>query len=118
MKGNNGIIVIVGGIIFGIFIAISLINIPFANKESAYYSVNLIKGINYNNGKLSMELVTENSAVCVKNTKTTPSSDALCWVSTDNGKVNISIYEGKTYFIWVKEDKLITYYGRYNTMKD
>lgn len=111
---NNELIIVFGAIILGVFIAISLINM--SEGDHYYLSTNVIKDIDYNNGKLNIVTRDDIKSICVKQTKTDPSIDALCWVDTVNDNVNISIYEYKTYYIWVKDNNnLISYYAKYNT---
>lgn len=115
-KKNNKLMVLVGGAVLGIFLAVAVVNIPSANKENVYNSLDVIEDIAYVDGKLNIILNSDNNEICIKQTKTTPSSSALCWALAVNSEVNTSIYENKTYYIWVKNNDKITYYGKYNTM--
>lgn len=110
---SNEIILIVGAIILGVFIAISMINMSDGNKY--YLSTNIVKGISYKDGKLTIKTGSDMKSVCVKQTKTEPSRDALCWVDTVDNEVNIAIYEYKTYHIWLKDkNDVVSYYAEYN----
>ena len=117
MKNNRKsiiIFVIVGAVILGAFIAISMINM--ARPDEYYLSTDIIKSIDYKDGKLTVKTRNDVVAVCVKQTKSEPASDALCWEDTIDNQAIISIYEYKTYHIWTKDDNnVITYYNKYNT---
>lgn len=115
MKGKSKeIIVFVGAVILGVFIAISVINVSDGNKY--YLSTNIVKGISYKDGKLTIKTGSDMKSVCVKQTKTEPSTDALCWVDTVDNEVSIAIYEYKTYHIWLRDkDNVVSYYAEYNT---
>ena len=113
-KDHKTFLVIVGAIILGVFVAISMINMGGFDKYQL--STNIIKGINYDDGKLTVKTRADIVSVCVKPTKTDPTLDSLCWVDTIDNRAIISIYEHKTYYIWVKEDNgIISYYNKYNT---
>ena len=113
-KENRTFFVIVGAIILGVFIAISMINM--AGTGEYQLSTDIIKGIDYFDGKLIVTTRDDIVSVCVKQTKTSPSLDSLCWINTTDSKVTISIYKYKTYYIWTKDmNDVITYYNKYNT---
>ena len=122
MKGKkigDKYIVIASSIVLGVFIAVIFMNLHLANNEGTYYSSSIVEAINYESGKLSVTVKNENSAVCIKQTKTTPSNNSLCWTNTINRSVKMSIYEYKTYYVWIKDSNgVITYYGKYNTNND
>ena len=119
MKGKkigDKYIVIASSIVLGVFIAVIFMNLHLANNEGTYYSSSIVEAINYESGKLSVTVKNENSAVCIKQTKTTPSNNSLCWTNTINRSVKMSIYEYKTYYVWIKDSNgVIKYYGKYNT---
>ena len=115
-KGKSRLIVFLGAIIFGVFVSISFISM--VDNDRYFLSTGVIEAINYNNGKLTVRTNNEVVSVCVKQTKSEPSLDSLCWTNTKDNVATISIYEYKTYHIWVKDNQnIITYYNKYNTQE-
>ena len=113
-KKGNKTLVILGAIILGIFISTSMVNI--AEKDEYYLSTDVVKSTNYVDGKLVVETNDYMTSVCVKQTKTEPDLDSLCWVDTIDNKASMSIYEYKTYHIWTKDaNNVVSYYAKYNT---
>ena len=116
-KDGKIFFVIVGAIILGVFISISMINMT--RLDEYYLSTDIIKGIDYSNGKLVIITRNDMKSVCVKETKTEPSIDSLCWIDIVNNKATLSIYEYKTYYIWTKDaNDVISYYNKYNSRND
>ena len=116
-KERKTFLVIIGAIILGIFIAISMINMAGINER--YYSTDIIKGLDYSNGKLEITTRSDMISVCVKETKSDPEIDAMCWVDTIDNKATITVYEYKTYHIWTKDkNNVISYYNKYNTQNE
>ena len=109
---NSKFFIIVGAIILGLFITISIISL--ADRNSYYNSMDVIKKIEYIDNKLVITTSDDISSVCVKGTKSDPNMDSLCWVDTEDDKSITSIYEYKTYHIWVKSNNSISYYGKYS----
>ena len=96
--------------IFSIFTYASIINI-FPNKSSDSYlstensQINAsIKSTNYHKGKLIVTITGEAVKGCVKSTKTTPATDAACWIKIDNYQFSTSILKNKSYYIWLMDD--------------
>lgn len=120
MKGETFIIT-TGLIILILFSYISTFSILSKNSSNSYFSKDdnkinaTIKEIEFSKGVL--KLYTDNDVmVCVKQTKSTPTTSSLCWKEVKNGDVNFSVYEGKTYFIWLKDkDNYINDSIKYNT---
>ena len=120
MKGETFIIT-TGLIIVILFSYISTFSILSKNSSNSYFSKDdnkinaTIKEIEFSKGVL--KLYTDNDVmVCVKQTKSTPKTSSLCWKEVKNGDVNFSVYEGKTYFIWLKDkDNHISDSIKYNT---
>ena len=82
-------------------------------------SIDTIKDIDYVDGKLIVTSRNDGMSICVKQTKTSPSADSLCWIDTIDSKATISIYEYKTYYIWTKDSNdVISYYNTYNTKEN
>ena len=119
MKGETFIIT-TGLIIVILFTYISTFSILSKNSSNSYFSKDdnkinaTIKEIEFSKGVL--KLYTDNDVmVCVKQTKSTPTT-SLCWKKVKNGDVNFFVYEGKTYFIWLKDkDNHISDSIKYNT---
>ena len=113
-KESSVFLVITGIIILGAFTLISMINI--VNRNEYQLSTDVVEDIVYQDGKLVVTTKKSMTKVCIKETKTAPKDDSLCWKETNNREIITSIYENKTYHIWIKDiDNVINYYGEYNT---
>lgn len=116
-KDRKTFFIIVGAVILGIFISISVINMTSLGEY--YLSADIIKGLDYSDGKLVVTARSDMVSVCVKETKTDPAIDSLCWTDTIDSKATTTIYEYKTYYIWTKDaNGVISYYNEYNTKND
>ena len=112
-KRSNIILVIIGVFIFGLFTMIAIKNV--SNSDEYFLSTDIVQDIDYNDGKLTITTKDNIKSVCIKQTKSDPSIDSLCWIDTINNKSTISLYEYKTYYIWLKDyDDIITFYSKYN----
>ena len=112
-KKKKTFLVVIGAIILGIFMSISIINI--LSDDEYFLSTSVVEKIDYTDGKLIVKTRDDIKSVCIKQTKTTPGLDSLCWVDTINNVSTTSVYEYKTYYIWVKDNNnAITYYTKYN----
>ena len=117
-KKKNTFLVITGAVILGVFIAVSMINIPFANSEEYMLSTDIVHSVDYSDGKIFISTRDSIVSVCIKPTKSEPSKDSLCWIEGDNNIYSTSIYENKTYYIWIKDDNSnVIYYSKYNTQE-
>lgn len=112
MKNNNitSFIIVVGLLVLIVFTSVITINL-LPNRESNSYYVKVgdnmsakIETINITNGKLYIETSGDPIQYCVKSTKSKPKSNSLCWSSIINNNASISIYQGKKYYIWIKDD--------------
>ncbi len=113
-KGSTLFLTISGAIIFGVFVAVSIINI--VDIDSYQLSTDIIRDIDYIDGKLVVTARDDMVSVCDKQTKMEPVNDSLCWIDTVNNKAIISIYEYKTYYIWTKDlNGIISFYNKYNS---
>ena len=116
-KKGNKFLVILGAIILGIFISVSMINM--AGNGEYNYSTNVVKRIDYTDGKMIVTMRDDMIAVCAKQTKTEPTVNSLCWIDAKDSKASLSIYEYKTYYIWTKDsNNVISYYNKYNTQNN
>ncbi len=116
-KQSNTLLIIVGAVILGIFISISMINL--SGMDEYELSTDYIKGLDYADGKLYITTINNIESVCVKETKSEPKLNSLCWIDLENSKASISIYEYRTYHIWTKDvNGTITYYNKYNVKEN
>ena len=103
---NKSFLIITGLIILSIFIYISIINIFPNNSSDKYYSKNnnyfTNSKITYKNGKLNIYSSEKNISVCIKQTKSTPTINSICWKPMDNNYIEISAFSNKEYYIWQK----------------
>lgn len=110
---NKTFFIIVGAVLLGIFIAIGLLNL--AGVGEYQLSTDVVKHIEYKDGKLIVTTRNDMVSVCIKQTKSEPTINSLCWADTINSKASISVYEYKTYYIWTKDaNDVISYYNKYN----
>lgn len=111
MKNNSKttFIVVAGLIILIIFVMVMSINL-MPNYESNSYFVKVdnemtakIESMNVSNGKLT--IITSGNPIeyCVKQTRTTPSNNALCWNEITENVASISILSNKKYYVWIKD---------------
>lgn len=121
-KNNSTFLVIAGIIILGIFTYISTVNILPNNSSDSFFSKDdgemntIITGISLDNDKLIITTSNNDASICVKQTKSVPSSNSLCWKNTVNNHTTISVFIGKTYYIWLKDSENKTSnYIQYNT---
>lgn len=120
MKGETFIIV-AGFIILVIFSYVGATNILSVDSSNSYFSKNdneinaTIKEIKFSQNQLKI-YTDDNIMVCVKQTKSKPTVSSVCWKEVKDGEVSFSIYEDKTYFIWLKDnDNHISESISYNT---
>lgn len=110
-KNNTTSFIIIGGIIiliiFAIVIAINLL--PSHESNSYYVKVGdemsaKIESVNIDNGKLLITTSGDPIEYCVKSTRTKPASNSICWNKVTNNNASISIFQGKKYYVWIKDN--------------
>ncbi len=117
MKFNNqssSNTIILGGIIFGIFIYVLAINILPSNvKSDSYYSkvdeemTAKIADITYKNKLLNIKTVGSPDYICIKTTRTNPKVTSPCWKKIENNNYSSSIYTYKEYYIWLMDSNKV-----------
>lgn len=119
---GNTFLILVGATILAVFTYISILNILPNNSSDSYYSKNdaelsvIINDVKFENGKINVLTSESNVYVCVKQTKSLPKVNSICWKKAKNNSTEFSAFEGKTYFIWLKdENNTISDYMEYNT---
>lgn len=112
MKNNNftSFIVFGGVVILCVFTIVAIINLLPRNNESNSYYVKIddeinakIETLDIENNKLIIMTSGDAMEFCVKSTKSTPSSNNICWKKIENNIGSISIYQQKKYYIWIKD---------------
>jgi hypothetical protein len=106
-KYSTGLI-ITGITILSIFTYVISINLLPQKTSGKFFMKDnnceaVIKTIQLENGQLIVETNEKTKAICVKLTKSTPEQDAMCWKNVDNKTMKISVFEGKEYYIWMKD---------------
>ena len=121
-KNSSSSLILLGILILGIFTYISAINILHNNSSNSFFSKDngemntVITNLSLENDKLIITTNNNEATICVKQTKSEPSNNSLCWKNTVNNQITIRVFVGKTYYIWVKDNEnKISNYIQYNT---
>ena len=103
-------ILILGMIVLGIFTYVAVSNIFGDNISSNQFFSKTNKEVDAYidntqiiDDKLLITTGGDARELCIKTTKTKPSVNALCWTSVENNTVSLSVYNYKTYYIWLKD---------------
>lgn len=113
MKKNNttSFIIVAGVIVLSVFAIVIAINL-LPNRESNSYYVKVgdemsakIETVNIIDGKLIITTSGDPIEYCVKSTKSVPTINAICWNKVINNTASISIFQGKTYYVWIKDEQ-------------
>lgn len=110
MKNNNNTFIVAGGIlILSVFSFVIAKNILPDNNDNQYYAkpnenmTAKIDKIEKENNKIIITTVGDPKAYCLKTTKSIPSINSLCWNKIENNKVELSYFEYKKYYVWIKD---------------
>lgn len=121
-KNSSSSLILLGILILGIFTYISAINILPNNSSNSFFSKDngemntVITNVSLENDKLIITTNNNEASICIKQTKSEPSNNSLCWKNTVNNQITIHVFVGKTYYIWVKDNEnKISNYIQYNT---
>lgn len=121
-KNSSSSLILLGILILGIFTYISAINILPNNSSNSFFSKDngemntVITNVSLENDKLIITTNNNEALICVKQTKSEPSNNSLCWKNTVNNQITLRVFVGKTYYIWVKDNEnKISNYIQYNT---
>lgn len=103
-------IIILGIFILGVFTYVAVLNIfndnistnPFFSKTETNSNTKIDK-LEIINNKLVITTSEDTQNVCIKTTKTEPNPNSVCWIKVENNQVTTSIYNYKTYYIWLKD---------------
>ena len=113
MKNNLfiAVIIIFGIIILTIFSAVCFVSLSSKGNESnSYYQKTVmscnakIENLYIENGNLIVITSDNSKSVCIKTTKSNPNTDSICWKDVTNNKTSMTIYDGKKYYVWVKDN--------------
>lgn len=110
MKNNNSTFIVAGGIlILSVFSFVIAKNILPDNNDNQYYAkpnenmTAKIDKIEKENNKIIITTIGDPTAYCLKTTKSIPSINSLCWNKIENNKVELSYFEYKKYYVWIKD---------------
>lgn len=110
MKNNNSTFIVAGGIlILSVFSFVIAKNILPDNNDNQYYAkpnenmTAKIDKIEKENNKIIITTVGDPTAYCLKTTKSIPSINSLCWNKIENNKAELSYFEYKKYYVWIKD---------------
>ena len=102
--------IVLGICLLGVFGYVATYNmLSLNNSSNSFFSKvsdnvdGKIDNIKFVNNELVINTVGEVSSVCVKSTKSRPGIDSICWKNVKDNKVVTSIYEYKSYYIWIKD---------------
>ncbi|MBR3162443.1 MAG: hypothetical protein IKF19_06920 [Bacilli bacterium] len=123
-KKGDSFLIIVGFIILGVFVYVSVLNILPNNSSNSYFSKDNDFGINiskivYDKGEINVYVPDDNISICIKQTKSIPEVNSMCWKSINNGYVGISAFSDRKYYVWMKNNtnNNISDYIEYKTIK-
>ena len=121
-KSGGTFLILSGIFILGIFIYVCTLNILPNNSSDSYFSKDddglyaIINDITFDDNKLNIYTSDNDVEICVKQTKSVPRNNSVCWKEVNDKKISFSVYVGKTYFIWLKDsNNNISEYIEYNT---
>lgn len=112
MKTNKVtvLVMIIGVLVLCVFTDIAILSIfPRDDKNNLYYFKiedkmgAQIEAMDIDDDRLKITASGNAIQYCVKSTKSTPSSNAICWKSFNNNEATISIYHYKKYYVWIKD---------------
>lgn len=110
MKNSNSTFIVAGGIlILSVFSFVIAKNILPDNNDNQYYAkpnenmTAKIDKIEKENNKIIITTVGDPTAYCLKTTKSIPSINSLCWNKIENNKAELSYFEYKKYYVWIKD---------------
>lgn len=112
MKKSNKTsqIIILGSIVLIVFIIVSTNIILSAHTETTPYYARLddnvnanIETIEYEYNRLVITTSGEADSICIKSTRSNPSSNSICFKKVEDNKLTTSIYTYKEYYIWLKD---------------
>lgn len=110
MRKNNSTFIALGGIfILCIFSVVTAKNILPDSDNNHYYAkpnenmTAKIEEIIKEDNKLIIKVSGDPKEYCLKTTKSIPSQNAICWNTVENSKIEVSYFEYKKYYIWIKD---------------
>lgn len=114
MKNNKATAFITAGglIILGVFSIVCTMNlIPQGIMSDSYYAkleedmTSKIESITIDTGTLVVVTSGNADSVCVKATKSVPTNNSVCWKKVSDDKIQISVFEEKVYYVWLKDSE-------------
>ena len=103
-------IVVCGVFVLMVFTYVATMNLlPDSVTSDAYYAkidkdmVSSIESVEIDKGILTIKTNGEPAYYCVKTTKSTPTEKSLCWNKVENNIATMSVFEGKHYYVWIKD---------------
>ena len=102
-------IIVMGVFIFCLFIYIVTVNIiDNSNSSNNFFSKGKdvdarIENFYLSKDKLIVEVSGNAKAVCIKSTRSNPTSSSICWKDVNNNIVTTNIFDYKRYYIWIKD---------------
>lgn len=110
MKKNNNTFIALSGItILCIFSIITAKNILPDSDNNHYYAkpnenmTAKVEEITKENSKLVIKVSGSPTEYCLKTTKSTPSNNSFCWNKIEEEKIEVSYFEYKKYYLWIKD---------------
>ncbi len=107
---NTALIIVLGIIVFIVFIGVIFINlIPNYESDSYYVKVDKemnakIESVNITDGKLILTTSGDPIEYCVKSTRTKPNKNSICWNKVKDNTATISVFTNKKYYVWIKDN--------------
>lgn len=122
-KNDSGTFLILAGVlILCVFTYVSCINLLPNHSSNSFLSKDddgltaSINDVNIRNSKIVINTTEDDVYICVKQTKSKPTKNSLCWKKVEDKTSEVSVYLGKTYYVWLMDkDGNISSYIKYNT---
>lgn len=101
-------IIIFGIIVIGVFVYVATINLINGNSSNNFYASDKkvdgkIDNYYVSNNKLIVEVSGNIQSICVKTTRSIPENNSICWNDVVDSRYDISVFEYKSYYIWIRD---------------
>lgn len=101
-------IIIFGVIVIGVFVYVATINLINGNSSNNFYASDKkvdgkIDNYYVSNNKLIVEVSGNIQSICVKTTRSIPENNSICWNDVVDSRYDISVFEYKSYYIWIRD---------------
>lgn len=101
-------IIIFGVVVLSIFTYVVTINLINNNSSDIYYAKDKkidgkIDNYYVNDNRLIVKTSGNIKSICIKTTRSVPEKNSICWNDVTNDTYSITVYDYKTYYIWIRD---------------